>query len=584
MKRILISWSERCKISFYSFSRHIILISLIITSSVQAQRPEWAGIWGIWGGHVFSRDVYPWYKGTLVTVDWRNIEPQKDVFDFTPLYNDVIQSVDNGLYVMLNVYIAPNPPEWLNTELGVPFFRTDRTYPWITDPFFPYYLDPVFEERFKKMIDAVAAHVDDYPENVRKKIIAIYTPLGKSGDTQPYDGIIDDPQFAIEWDGIPWRDYNRRMFIHYRDAFKDKDPPITLFIKPRENNEQWARENLPGTGRETRLIAQGAHLAMEMQAYYWQEDFVKARADGYLRGEFDLGVRDQSDWFTAAPVWTTYWSGLWCLTFNMDIWNMRSEFMNNPQPHITAMEFFSKWAGYKNPEHSIGAWAAFRDDIDYDDVERFPENQFGKHRPATQNPNRERFEAIATAFAPYGAKQDDPESVHLRQLEIVRNQKGLNDVQWHVWRGNYRMHMFQIDANETSQGYWRVGPMDQPYGRFARGFNPSANMNGIYLDVDDDLFKNQRSSEGIVSAEVQVIYFDSGNGSWEVRYDSGDNPDKIALSVTNTNTDEWKTVSFMLDDARFQNRGPRGSDISIVNADDQVNIFHMLKVLKQDAL
>lgn len=582
MKKMLISRFAKGKNGFGSFSRYMILIFLVINLSAQAQRPEWAGIWGIWGGHVYSRNVYPWYKGTLVTTDWRQIQPQKDAFDFSSFDDKIYQAYNNDLYIMFLVYIAPNPPEWLNTELGVPFFRTSATYPWVTDPVFPYYLDSVFEEEFKKMIDAVAAHVDAYPDHIRNKIIAVQTPMGKSGDEQPYDGIPDDPKYAIDVNGLPWRDYNRRMLTHFREAYKDIDPSITLLIKPRTNNWQWALENMPNTWRKTVSIAQGYHLGMEMQHYDWQKEFVTAQLDGYLRGEFDLGVRDNSAWYRAAPIWNAYWSNLWCLTFNMDVWNMRTEFMDNPHDHITAMEFFSKWAGYKKPEHSIGAWAAFRDDIDYDDMERFPEAEFGQHRPANQDPNQERFDAIAAAFAPYGAKQDDPQSVALRQLEIIRNQNGLNDVQWRVWRGNYRMHLYQVDANETSQGYWRVGSKDQPYGRFARGFNPLANKNAIYLNIDDNLFNNQRSNDSIVSVEVEVIYFDSGNGSWDVRYDSWDNPDKKALSVMNTNTGRWKTISFTLDDARFSNLGPRGSDISIVNADDQVNIFHMLKILKKN--
>ncbi len=164
MKKFLFRLNRRSEYTGINFRQYFLPLLLLISLSAQAQRTEWNGIWGIWGGHVYSNNVYPWYKGTLVNTEWRQIEPQNDVFDFSSFDQKIYQAYNNGLYIMYLVYIAPNPPEWLNTELGVPFFRTSATYPWVSDPVFPYYLDPVFEQEFKNMIDAMAAHVDTYPE------------------------------------------------------------------------------------------------------------------------------------------------------------------------------------------------------------------------------------------------------------------------------------------------------------------------------------------------------------------------------------------------------------------------------------
>ncbi len=161
----------------------------------------------------------------------------------------------------------------------------------------------------------------------------------------------------------------------------------------------------------------------------------------------------------------------------------------------------------------------------------------------------------------------------------MRYQNGLNDVMSDVFRGNYRLYLHQIDANQTSQGYWRIGPKHEPYGRFARGFNHDEGKNTILLDIEDSFFGGEPLS-GAYPVMVNIIFFDSGNGRWELRYDSKDNKDKVGLSVENSNTNRWITASVFLKDAYFGNRGTAGSDISIVNADSLANIFHMVEITR----
>ncbi|OPZ22077.1 MAG: hypothetical protein BWZ10_00458 [candidate division BRC1 bacterium ADurb.BinA364] len=167
----------------------------------------------------------------------------------------------------------------------------------------------------------------------------------------------------------------------------------------------------------------------------------------------------------------------------------------------------------------------------------------------------------------------------MKGLEVVKNQKGLNDVQWDVWRGNYGMYMKQIRANETSQGYWRVGSKDQMYGRFARGFDHAQKKNAIYLDIDDGLFGAEPLS-GRSPVSVRVVYFDKGTGAWQLRYDSTSEPDKLAREVTNTDSGLWKELTLDLADAHFDNRGPMESDLWLANSDEQNEIFHMVEIRK----
>lgn len=57
---------------------------------------------------------------------------------------------------------------------------------------------------------------------------------------------------------------------------------------------------------------------------------------------------------------------------------------------------------------------------------------------------------------------------------------------YNIWPGNYGMYLEQIEANETSIGYWRVGSKEQPYGRFARGLYPVKEKTAYILDLMND--------------------------------------------------------------------------------------------------
>ena len=76
-----------------------------------------------------------------------------------------------------------------------------------------------------------------------------------------------------------------------------------------------------------------------------------------------------------------------------------------------------------------------------------------------------------------------------------------------------------------------------------------------------------------------MIYLDKGNSSWALKYDAINNPDKTAITVANTNSGKWEKVSIVLDDANFGNRGPKKSDLSLVNVNGRAdNIFHMIEL------
>src|SRR5262249_9422991 len=152
--------------------------------------------------------------------------------------------------------------------------------------------------------------------------------------------------------------------------------------------------------------------------------------------------------------------------------------LDDPRFH-PAFDFYTRYAGYKDPRDATGVWVALRDGLDAADTTRFPEGAgFG----AALRDNTARYAAIAAAFAPFGARQDDPAAAGKTSWDA------LNDVGWQIHSGNYQMGLTQWDPAGTSVGLWRQGPIEQMYGRFARRFDHASGRDAMYFDIDDQFF------------------------------------------------------------------------------------------------
>ena len=76
----------------------------------------------------------------------------------------------------------------------------------------------------------------------------------------------------------------------------------------------------------------------------------------------------------------------------------------------------------------------------------------------------------------------------------------------------------------------------------------------MYFDLDDRFYDGK-------PVIVRVVYFDSGDGSFTLRYDAAGAPAKTALAVTKGNSGRWKEASARLPDARFRNGCPHATDL-----------------------
>lgn len=81
----------------------------------------------------------------------------------------------------------------------------------------------------------------------------------------------------------------------------------------------------------------------------------------------------------------------------------------------------------------------------------------------------------------------------------------------------------------------------------------------IHIDVDDNILYGLEGE----AVEIEVDYYDKGNGVFTITYDGYEKNETDAEFVDLTNTGEWKTHTFFIQDALFTNRLNGDSDFRI---------------------
>lgn len=554
---------------------YLVIIFLLSMCNIhlKADKPQWPGIWAMWGGSGISNADKPWYKGCMGTTNWKTIEPVQGKFDFSEMDKFLNEAAKNNLYIGYMVYVGASTPAWLY-EIEVPKVHVDGTV-------YPFYLNETYKTLLKTMINKVVEHIQSYPPDLQKRIAFMQCPAGTSGDPQPWNGTPDEPEYNIGRNSPEWEAYNKEIFSAYVEAYSILDSPISLLMKPNEDNFNKLNNTVPNLFVKTYTVAQGCQTRDDLKTE-WLRNAINKFHNGKAvraRGEMTHIDLKTSDWFDEAPIWNIYSECVWSLTYGMDVLNLReSHFLGDEgKANTKAFEFYSAYAGYKAAEDSHGAWCALRDGLDYDDKVRFPENKFGN---VADGKNINRYLNIANAFADRGAKMGETDLCWADGVTWTKQAKAINDVCRRPWKDNYGMFMAQFDPNGTSVGCWRVGSKDEPYGRFSRAFDHASGKDKMFFDIDDAFFFNKPlAAEYPVT--VRVIYFDKGTGTWELQYDAIGNATKKAISVKKTDTGKWKDISLELKDANFGNGCPNKTDLMLVNTDSEDDIFHLVEVTRK---
>lgn len=552
------------------------------------ERPQWAGFFTNCKNEKIDTERFPFIKGAADRVKWADIETSPEVYDWSKMDSQISNALKGKYYYYFVLWTGPHSPEWIY-EQGVPKVAVNGGK---GKEYFPYYLNQNYINYFNRFIFKLADHIASLPEKERNVFAFIQPAFGSTGDKQLYKGIPKDPKYKISAEeylefcsGATKRFYeafDKPELKHIRFLFNvddESNPAVLKGAKGAKVGEllyaNWLRQNYPIELRKQQFtIAIGYQANGEIKqdndlrpTFYG----LNGRQPEFVRGEFSKF--GQGGIFQENPVWNYYWTAISTVDRGLDLWEVDYNTVKTGK-YDEAFAFASRYSYYKQPQTSPYAFIALRDVLDSADTVRFPEGNYGK---AVQS-NAERVIKIEAEFNKYGAKVGDLlAATSLSGSNYLYEAKAMNDVGFELIARNYSRFITQIDPNETSVGLWRVGPTDQPYGRYARGFENSSGRNRMYFDLDDNFLLTKKGS-----ITLKIIYLDKGTGKFSVRYDSSSDSDKTAVNISKANSGRWVSKTITIADGAFANKGPRNSDFSLVNEDNEDDVFHMIEIIKSN--
>ncbi len=533
--------------------------------------------WCNWNTRKVTCERCPLIKGAPIVMHWNKVEPEPGVFTFDKQLGDKLRlALDNSFRTFVMIWVAPNAPRWLY-ENGVPELQMTPTISPRREPrdwTFQYYFDEDYIRYYYRLIREFGSYIRGLPPKLQERILYVQSAEGSTGDGFCYKGEPLEEQYKITRD--QWSQFRIRAWEVFKDALSDGNghmvkPLLVNYDSNREAEYNWLLQNLETIGLKNGMFSHGYHISDTQQRLENWRGFV-SDVSGLDKRFFSRGEQDAEwqvcGWSSRNTQQALYWSALFATHCGLDMWNLPQDACQG-DVYGPAINFFNAYAGHHNASQSPAAFCALRKGLDAADTIAYPESIYGEARKS----NVERYLRIAEAYSHHGAMQGDPEKAIGGGMKN-RQRDNYNDVGWKILPGNYCRYLEQIDADETSVGWWHVRPQESIYGRFARGFDVETDRTEMFFRLDRSFFRDNEVPHKVV---VTVTYLDQGQGQWALCYNNGLSKAE-AGRVRCQNSSGWETIIFHLDDAYFNRGLERGSDMTIKHIDGQGTLFHMLEM------
>jgi len=584
----------------------IVLLTFFISSITQAQSnqfpPNTLGVWG--HGPDISKDIIkgmPFIRGWNFTFAWKSLEPEKNKFNWPRFDAQLKIAAENNLYIGFMVWVGQNSPEWVYTKDGVPKVQVvDNKHEW---PYYPYYFSDAYKADYHHLLQSVFEHVKTLPPTVRNKILFWMSAEGSTGDEAPYKGPTKDPKYDISMDN--WFEFKKGVWSYMYNEGQHMQPKLNILINQANNGMylDWLLQNTPGAWFKAGSLAHTYSFNRELDYFNRLKQIVRPDNNGLTnRFRSESEEIQQLGWFKQSPQQNTFCLTVSALTIGLDMMNIRKNAVKEAEGDYS-FRFFNQFAGQRDP--ATGAYCVLRDVLDVTDTKRFPEATYGKifadntsKRRANvdmrnlrqlRDVNPQRVQSIVKKFEAYGAQLQPsaeidakiyandarlPAKLRKNNLRGDLQDKYNVDVGINLLPDNYNRFLTQYDPNGTSRGYWRIGPTNQPYGRYARGFDHASGMNEMWFTLDDHFFADNNTAHQL---KVTIAYYDQGNGSWSFNYANAKGKTE-QYRIQCKNTGKWVVKEVVLKDAYLNKKLEHGSDFSLKYLGNNDTMFSLVQV------
>jgi hypothetical protein len=554
-----------------------------------------AALSGVWMQHGDLRTLGA--RGFLIGADlvikWSTVEPNDGVFDWSSVTSELAQADGAEFFMQAALQTGPDAPRWIYTRAppaaSVPLVHVTPD-PGHEEDVFPYYLDGTYRALFLRVQRAFADYLAHLPARLRRRIVSGQAMYGTTGDDVPWHGAPLDVSFDISW--AQWNNFTQSLGPAVCATFAGNSTVERLQVLWNSDTAglEYFMGMCPGSLIKTGSASHGYQINFELEEYATKGAWCHVEGVNCRGEEWPFS---NTGGYLEAPAWGEYWHLLALLWFGTDRPGLSQPALDDPA-NLPAYEVFNRYAGSIRPPAAAwaGAIIALRDGLDAADTARFPEALFGSALQA----NTSRNAAIASAFAARGAAQGDATAATRPPLGS-RSPMSLNDVGWRVSAGNWGNGLaVQLAPDETSVGWWRVGPRAAPYGRFARGFQVASGRTAMSFVLDARLWGGlPLPAARNVALRLRLVYFDAGGGALTLAYDAaGGCTTAVAVPVAAAAVvlvpwakvpfaeapvvpGAWAEISINITDGYFGRRcGPRGADIVLsATADTIVHGFEV---------
>lgn len=527
-----------------------------------------AGVWQGFSDPAYIKQ-YPFIKGRLCNVSWKDIEPSNNSWNWTTFDSELTERVKDSLPVIFSIFTYEDAPDWIY-DYGVPKVRVnDANGNFLR--YAPYFSDTDYINLFQRMISSVRKHMDSLPASIRRWIVGVEGAMGSTGDFIGYQGEVASEYYLSNDD---FDSLYKKFASYFNNEYKNTSPRIHLLTNPGNSNAEnqlytWFITSCPNSWVKQGTIGKAFQLNDEVSDSSFLYHLMNTPQNGeYTRARCE--ITKEGAWF-----YKNTYRNMFAIMANMIYWgfdwsNQGLQFYTD-NGYKAAYNFFNKYAGQKDPFIATNAVCFFKDGLDASDGDRFPELLYG----TLDRNNTLRYTAIAAAYALKGALEEDPLTATLGDFDNL-SATGINDVGWNVFSNNYERWLHQINPNGTSVGYWNVSASAEPnsmYGKYARAFDVASGKNTFYFDVDKSFLRNAPLN-GAYSATISITYLDKGTGGFKLYYDSKNGgTDKLGLTVNCGNTNKWLTATVTLNDAYFGNRALSASDFYFKSTSTTENVI-----------
>lgn len=563
----------RCILSVLSAG--ILLVPQILTAQTSPLYNY--GVWQTFGDPIDVK-AYPQVKGRLCNVNWKDIEISNNVWNWDSLDSELREKVQDSMPVIFMVYTEEGAPDWLY-DAGVPKVAQNSNG---VITYTPFYANTRYKNFFKRMITTVRQHIETLSPEIRKWVVGVQGCFGSTGDYIAYKGTVDaryqltDQQFF---------ELFKEFSLHYYNEYLNTSPKVYLLSNPQNNGQEqmeWLLQNCPNGWIKCGSLGKGFQLNDEVAKSKWLYDLLNKPQNGeYIRSRSEVQFNPEDNgWWRQYKYRNMFALMTYCVFWGLDWTNQAPNQLFDKQYDL-AFDYYNRYSGQKQPALATNAMCALRDGLNAADTIRFPVSIFGRADRADTT----RYKNIAERFAKAGARQEDALTATQSEFNNLLA-KGINDVGWDVFSGNYDRYLYQLRANETSTGYWNItAPADTNaiYGKFARGISTSGTRNAMYFDVDS-VFLNYAPVNGRYPIALDIVYLDVGSGGFRLNYDARASANKASVTINLNNTGVWKKASITLYDAYFGNRSINNSDFYIQALSGQNVLFSLIELSRPDSL